>query len=138
LLPGFWGPDANAERMTNYQSEPANRPLAGTNGRAARAGAGWFSFDMPVESPVETAIIVTYFNELGLPPTTGSFDIVVDGTTIAHFEPNARATGFFDAKYAVPSSLTRGKSKVTVRFQAAPNGRIAPVFAVRSVRADQM
>jgi len=29
----------------------------------------------------------------------------------------------------------QGKKKVTVRFQASANGRIAPVFGVRTIRA---
>ena len=106
-----------------------------TNGRANRGGTGWFSFDLPVDPSTAMAVVVTYLNEIGLPPATGNFEIQVDGTTIAHFEPNATATGFFDAQYAVPANLVSGKSKVTVRFQALGNGRIAPVFGVRMIRS---
>ena len=45
------------------------------------------------------------------------------------------AVGYWDATYPVPATLVRGKTKVTVRFQATPPGRIAPVFGVRMVRA---
>jgi len=72
-------------------------------------------------------------SELGLPPAIGNFDIQVDGTRVGHFEANTTASGFYDATYPVPSALTRGKNKLTVRFQAT-GGRIAPVFAVRTVR----
>ena len=37
---------------------------------------------------------------------------------------------------AIPSALVRGKSKVTIRFQATAPGRIAPVFGVRTIRAN--
>ena len=84
------------------------------------------------------AVVVTYFNELGLEPAAGNFQILVDGTEIARFQPTPTATGFFDAQYAVPPALVRGKTKVTVRFQAVGNGRIAPVFGVRMVRAKGM
>ena len=81
------------------------------------------------------SLVVTYLNELGLQPVTGDFAIQVDGTTIAKFESNLAASGFYDAMYAVPQNLTRGKSKVTVKFLAdAPNGRIAPVFGVRLIK----
>lgn len=123
------------ERDFNYQSEPLERPVLRQAGRANRAGAGWFSFDLPVEGSMDTAIVVTYLNELGLPPANGDFQILVDGTPIGRFEPNTNATGFYDAEYAVPATLVRGKSKVTVRFQATGNGRIAPVFGVRTIRA---
>jgi len=111
------------------------RTVQRTNGRANRSGAGWFSFDLPVDPTSDTTVVVTYFNELGLPPASGNFEILVDGTVIAPFAPNPSATGFFDAQYAVPAALTRGKTKVTVRFQAAGGGRIAPVFGVRTIRA---
>jgi hypothetical protein len=38
----------------------------------------------------------------------------------------------------VPANLVQGKSKITVRFQANGNGRIAPVFGVRVVRANEL
>jgi len=127
--------DSQPEREFNYQSEPVGRTVQRTNGRANRSGTGWFSFDLPVDPTSDTTVVVTYFNELGLPPASGNFEILVDGTVIAPFAPNPSATGFFDAQYAVPAALTRGKTKVTVRFQAAGGGRIAPVFGVRTIRA---
>jgi len=126
--------DAQREREVNYQSDRADRAVQRTNGRTSRSGPGWFSFDLPVDPASDVMVVVTYFNELGLPPASGNFQILVDGTVIAPFAPNATATGFYDAQYAVPAALAAGKGKVTVRFQAAPGGRIAPVFGVRTIR----
>jgi hypothetical protein len=67
-------------------------------------------------------------------PTTGNFEILVDGTSIARFAANATDNGFFDAEYAIPQALTRGKMKITVTFKAGERGRIAPVFGVRTIR----
>jgi hypothetical protein len=127
--------DSQSEREFNYQSEPAERAVQRANARANRSGTGWFSFDVPVDPASDMALVVTYFNELGLPPASGNFQILIDGTVIAPFTPNAAVTGFFDARYAVPSALAHSKNKVTVRFQAAGGGRIAPVFGVRMIRA---
>ena len=81
------------------------------------------------------AVVVTYLNELDQQPFNGDFSIQVDGTTIARFESNLAASGFYDVTYPVPADLTRGKSKVTVRFQGnGAAGRIAPVFGVRLVK----
>jgi len=123
------------ERDFNYQSDPPDRAVARTNGRANRGGSGWFSFDLPVDPTTDMAVVVTYLNEQGLPPAAGNFQILIDGTVIGRFEPDPGAAGFFDARYAVPASLVSGKTKVTVRFQADANGRIAPVFGVRMIRA---
>lgn len=132
---GFVQPgEMQPERDFNYQSMPADRPVQRTAGRGNRGGTGWFSFDMAVDPKDAMAVIVTYYNELGLGPATGNFDVLVDGTSIAKFSPNATAQGFYDAQYAIPANLTTGKTKVTVKFQANGNGRIAPVFGVRTVR----
>jgi uncharacterized protein len=127
--------DSQPEREFNYQSDPANRAVRRTNGRANREGTGWFSYDLPVDPSAGTTLVVTYLNELGLPPAAGNFQILVDGSPVASFVPNPTATGFFDAQYAVPPALVAGKSKVTVRFQSATGARIAAVFGVRTVRA---
>ena len=133
---GFVQPgEQQPERDFNYQSD-AERPSPRTAGRTNRSGTGWFSYDMPVDPSGAVALVVTYLNELGLEPANGNFRILVDGTEIARFQRNATATGFFDAQYAIPQSLTTAKSKFTVRFQAGDNGRIAPVFGVRTIRVN--
>jgi DUF1680 family protein len=137
LQPG----DADGEKNYGYASEPADRRADRTAGRTNRSGTGWFSYNMPVESLTDLALVVTYYNDLGLPPTTGNFQITVDGTVIGKFEPNATATGFFDARYLIPSALTRDKARVTIKFEAltgTPPGRIAPVFGVRTVRTREL
>jgi DUF1680 family protein len=130
VVPG----EVQGEREWNYQSDPADRPVGRGDGRTSRGGRGWFSYDLPVDASAGVALVVTYQNELGLPPAAGDFQIVVDGTPIARFEPNATAVGYYDARYAVPAGLVQGKTKVTVRFQADGNGRIAPVYALRTIR----
>lgn len=133
---GFVQPgEMQPERDYNYQSEPLERPVLRADGRANRAGAGWFSFDLPVDATVPTAVVVTYLNSQGLAPASGDFQILVDGTQVGRFEGNPTAVGFWDAQYTVPAELVKGKSKITVKFQAAPSGRIAPVFGVRTVRS---
>jgi hypothetical protein len=128
--------DTQAETTANYQSEPRDRTAQRTNGRGGRGGPGWFSYDLPVDGGHPMAVVVTYFSELGLPPATGDFDILVDGTSIAHYQPDVNGREFYFTQYAIPSNLTSGKNKVTVRFQAASNGRVAPVFGVRTIRTD--
>jgi len=101
--------------------------------RAARAGAGWFSYDLPVDPTAAVMLVVTYLNDVGL-PMLADFDILVDGARVAHYAPNASASSWWDASYEVPSTLTRGKSNVTVRFQAGRDSRILPVYGVRVVK----
>ena len=130
--------DAQAEKEYNYQTSDVNRPAPRASGRTSRAGGGWFSYDLPVDPTTEMALIITYFNEVGLPPTTATFDISVDGTVVGSFQQNLRASGYYDEMYAVPIALTRGKARSTVKFQAAADGRIAPVFGIRIVKAQDI
>jgi len=79
---------------------------------------------------------VTYWNRPEREPTDGEFQILVDGAPVARFEPNGSVENFWDAQYAIPAGLVQGKTTVTVRFQAdGGQGRIAPVFGVRMIRA---
>ena len=126
--------DAVQEKGANYQSEPATRNTAKMAGRASRGGMGWFSYDLRTDGTVPMTLAVTYFNEQGLPAPVGSFAIVVNKMTIAHYAPNHARSGFYETDYAIPDALTLGKKTVTVRFEAAAGGRIVPVYGVRLVR----
>jgi len=58
-----------------------------------------------------------------------TFDILVDGQKIATQTLNAnKPNEFFDEEYKIPAELTRGKDKVTVKFQAQPGGVAGGVF----------
>jgi hypothetical protein len=126
--------DPAVEKDFNYQSQPADRNAGRANGRSNRAGAGWFSYDLPVDASGDNTLLVTYFNEQGLPATLGRFEIMVDGQRVATFQPDRAAVGFFDTHYAVPLDLTRGKSKVTVKFDGGTDGRIPAIYGVRMIR----
>lgn len=127
-------PDSDSERAANYRSEPADRPVTRTAGRAARGGTGWFSWDLGCDASAPVDLVVTYRNDPGLPPLLGPFDALVDGQRVASYVPNHDAIAFYDARYEVPDALVRGKSKVTVRFEAMGTNRILPIFSVRTVR----
>jgi hypothetical protein len=130
--------DAASEKDHNYQSEPADRATARTNGRGSRGGTGWFSYELPIDPSGPQALMVTYFNELGLPALLGDFDILANGTKIGHYEPNETASGFYAARYDLPPSIVAGNSKLTFKFQANGTSRIAPVCGVRVVRANAL
>jgi hypothetical protein len=121
------------EQTFNYRSEPATRPVVRTDDRTGRGGPGSFSFELPVEASGAQSLVVTYHNDLGL-PVLANFEIQVDGALLAHYEPNASATGFWDATYPLPAAALAGKSRVIVRFVAGADGRIAPVYGIRITR----
>jgi hypothetical protein len=127
-----------SESRYGYRSEPADRTVQRGGGRTARAGAGWFSYELPVEAGA-MVLVVTYRNEPGVPPPPSDFEIMIDGAVLARFVPNTDAWEFYDTRYPLPAGAVRDGQKVTVRFQAAGSGttaRIAPVFGVRMIRAN--
>jgi hypothetical protein len=93
---------------------------------------GWFSFAMKVlpEQPIE--LMCTYW---GSDSNGREFDILIDGTKITTQVLNNNSPDkFFDVTYLVPQELTKGKEKVTLRFQGHEKRTAGGVFGCRIVR----
>jgi DUF1680 family protein len=121
------------ERDHNLQTFGNSYPVVyrNRNGRDARTG-GWFSFDMNVKKDGKEAgalvLQATYWGS----EFNRSFTIEIDGTVIAHERLSGRQPGaWVDVDYPIPISLTKGKSKVTVKFNAQEGKTAGPVFGVR-------
>jgi len=123
------------ERQFNYQAGEAAQPQR-ILGRPGRRGRTWFSYDLPVEPSHPMVLITTYFSgdRRGTP---ADFGIQVDGGSIGDQQLGlSDPHRFFDLEYRLPEDLVRGKSKVTVRFQAKQGSQIATVFGLRMIRGD--
>jgi hypothetical protein len=107
-------------------------------GRYGRQGAGWFSYELPVDPASPAILVVTYSNDAR--GRTGGFDVLVDGIKVGEQTMERRTpeqdVRFFDVKYPLPLDMVKGKQKVTVRFQAKEGGGIPGVFGIRTVRAE--
>lgn len=128
--------DDDSERPYGYQGGQGIAPQL-MLGRVGRRGPSWFSYEVPVQADHPMALVATYYSDdrRGMP---SSFEILVDGTRIAAAQiERSEPPRFYDVEYAIPAELVRGKQRVTVRFQAQPDGQIATVFGVRMIRADQ-
>jgi hypothetical protein len=128
--------EMQSERDFNEQGEDT-APLL-WRGRHGRAGKGWFSFDVPVDSSKPTELWVTYGGDRWRKST---LDILVEGKKISdhaeeHLSPDEEKQ-FVDVRYVIPTELLAGKNKVTVRFQATEGNVIGGIFGVRTVRGDQ-
>jgi hypothetical protein len=121
------------ERDHNLQTFGNSYPVVyrNRNGRDARTG-GWFSFEMNVRKDGKEAgpliLQATYWGS----EFNRSFTIEVDGTVIAHERLSGRQPGaWVDVDYPIPLALTKGKSKITVKFNAQEGKTAGPVFGVR-------
>ncbi len=127
LQPGEMRP----ERDHNMQGE---RTTVGEHeGRKWRhASNGWFSFDLKVLPDKPLALVSTYWGG-----ETGSrtFDVLLDGVQFATQSLQRDKPGsFFDVSYPIPEELTRGKQKVTVRFQARPDNTAGGLYGLRVIQ----
>jgi hypothetical protein len=124
--------DRQGERDHNLQGEKtASGVFADRRWRHATDG-GWFSYDMKVLPDQPLELSVTCWGSDG-----GSriFDILVGDTKIATQRlENNRPGKFYDEVYPIPGSLTQGKEKITVKFQAHPSAWAGGIFGVRILK----
>ncbi|MFQ6038495.1 MAG: DUF6805 domain-containing protein [Candidatus Aminicenantales bacterium] len=66
------------------------------------------------------------------------FKILIDGRLLAGQVVRASSPArFYDVEIPVPGEFVRGRSKVTVRFEAEEGSEIATVFGIRIIRAPE-
>jgi hypothetical protein len=104
------------------------RPGAFEGKGVRESRGGWFSYDLKVIPDKPMLLVCTYVGSEG---RTRAFDVLVDGQKIATQSLEIHPTELFDVEYKLPESLTRGKLKITVKFQALPNATAGQVLDVR-------
>ena len=93
---------------------------------------GWFSYTFKVLPGEPQDLLVTYW---GGDSGNRTFDILIDDAKLATVTLNNNQPGeFFDATYPLPKDLTRGKERITVRFQAQPGSLAGGIFGCRVLK----
>jgi len=129
LQPG----ETESEREFHPQGEETWPDRA--RGRPCRRSKKWFSFDLPVEPDRPMSLVVTYYHDEWRERT---FAILADGQKVGEQTiPRGGVPHFFDVEYAVPEAVVRGKTAVTVRFEAAEGSETAAVYGIRMIRANR-
>jgi len=122
--------EPESERAHAFKGEHTSEgDLEGRIWRDARNG--WFSYDLKVVPDRPVVLMCTYRGSEG---RRRLFDVLVDGEKIASESLAYHPTELFDVEYALPERLTRGKERVTVRFQAAVDAATGGVFEVRTLQ----
>jgi hypothetical protein len=99
--------------------------------RDAPNGA-WWSWGMKVLPDAQMTLLCTYW---GSESGQRTFDVLVDGKVIATQTLDRNKPGtFFNVEYSIPLDLTRGKDKVTVRFQPHDGNTAGGVFGCRMLK----
>jgi hypothetical protein len=121
--------NAQSERDHNFKGEGNTGNFEGKTWRAARNGS--FSYELKIVPDKPITLVCTYRGSEG---PLRSFDIFVDGEKVATQTLEIHPTELFDFEYPIPETLTRGKQRVTVKFQALPGAIAGAVFDVRVIQ----
>jgi len=119
------------ERNHNFKS--GNSSVGSFKERANRESRGsWFSFDLKTISDSPVALVVDYWGGF---PGAKRFDILVNDKIIATENISNKKDGqFISVQYDIPDDCLKGRSEITVKFQAQPGNMAGPVFGVRTIR----
>ena len=126
--------DVSDETSEARHGLAADRSVAGEiDGRKYRESkGGWFSYNLQVAPDEPVGLICTFRGSEG---NRRVFDILVDGERLKTESLPYHPTELFDNEYTLPRALTRGKGRVTVKFQAADADAWAGgVLEIRTVR----
>ncbi len=127
VQPGEMQPERDF-RMQGEDTRPDR-----VHGRACRRGTKWFSFEIPVDPAQPMELMVTCNRDEW---RARRFLILVDGVKIGEQSlPGRGKPEFFHSSHRIPADLVKGKSKVTVRFEAVSGHEIAAICGIRMLRA---
>ncbi len=120
------------ERDHNLQGEHASSgDYNGGKWRHAIDG-GWFSWEVKVLPDQPHELRVTYW---GGDAGNRVFDILIDDAKLAtqRLQNNKPGT-FYEEIYQIPAEMTKGKEKVTVKFQAHPGAWAGGSYGLRILK----
>lgn len=119
------------EREHNFKGEKTT-PGEFQERKNREARDGWFSFDMKVLPDQPNILHVSYWGGF---PGNKTFNILINEEVIATENiSNIRDGQWIDMEYPVAPALTKGKSKVSVKFKAFYGHMAGPVFGVRTLK----
>jgi DUF1680 family protein len=126
--------DKQPEADHHLASETSSSGRYSDTGWRDASKGGWFSYTLTTAKDQPMQLVCKY---LGGETGDRQFDIVVDGTVIATEKLGDRKPRiFYQVAYPIPDALTKGKSSITVRFQAKPGNTAGGLFDCRLVRAN--
>lgn len=125
--------NAESEKTHAFHGDATTQPyFEGRRGRDTRTG--WFSYELRVAADRPVTLVCTYRGSEG---RRRVFDVLVDGQKIATETLAYHPTELLDVEYAIPESLTKGKTRVTVRFQPQKDASTGSVFEIRTVASNR-
>jgi hypothetical protein len=120
------------EEDHDMEGQGLSTTLIGTNTGRKASRSGYFTYTMKVLPHEPMSLSCRFW---GSEPKGRLFDIAIDEQVIATQKLDHNLPGkFFDLEYKIPAALTRGKTEVTVAFQAHATWTAGTVFECRTLR----
>jgi DUF1680 family protein len=121
------------ERDHNFKGEKTS-PGSFRERANRESREGWFSYDLKSGSGNQVALVVEYWGGF---PGAKTFDILVNEKVISTENISGKKDGqFVSVRYDIPEDLTKGKSRITVKFKAHEGNMAGPVFGVRIIKKE--
>lgn len=126
--------DSESERDHGFKGSNTN--VGFFEGRRWRAASpdGWFGYELKVAPDKPVTLVCTFRGSEG---RLRAFDILVDGEKVATQTLQIHPGELFDYEYPLPERLTRGKERITVRFQPQPDASVGALLDVRVSQLDR-
>ena len=119
------------ERDHNFKGEKT-APWTFKERPYREARGGWFSYDFKINPDMANGLVVEYWGGF---PGAKTFDILVNNRVIATENITNRKEGqFIDITYDIPEDISRGRNKISIRFQAHHSNTAGPVFGIRTIK----
>ncbi len=120
------------ERDHRFAGEKTN-PYSFRERAYRESRGGWFSYSMKCDPAVPVELVADYWGGF---PGAKTFDILIGDSVIATENISLKKEGeFISVRYAVPVELTKGKTRIVIKFRAHEKNTAGPVFGVRVIRS---
>lgn len=128
--------DEHSEKEHRFQGSKTNFGKASgwLSGWRDAADGGWFSYDMEVVSNEPLELVLTYYSKDG---GNRYFDILADNEKIGEQKLRTETyTDMIEKSYAIPTSITAGKKKITIKFKSIPGNIVGGIWGCRIQRVE--
>src|SRR5262249_10947416 len=119
-----------SEQTHGYASQASGNGFVDERRWRDAGRGGFLSYDLTVRPDAPAAIVCTFRGSEG---QRRVFDVLVDGEKVASESLEYHPAELLDREYQIPDTLTRGKSKITVRLVPQTNARTGGVVEIRTV-----
>ncbi len=135
-LDAFWPFQMQPERDHGYVAERTEGGERSAWKFRQAAPGGWFSVELRCDPQNDIELVATWGPPVGDNAITAKATLFVDNVPVGEVGIDPERHRHIEIVTAVPGTVTRRKSRVTVRIAASDHSASPPLFLLRSRKAD--